>query len=89
MRIFRWFNENLERPARFSRKPRRQPKAVCWFKPSAKEHLKRIWELVAILESNDVLVHLIKTKTPGYVVYEDDFQLVAEPFIDLKRRERR
>ena len=51
--------------------------------------MKRIWEMVEILESNDVLIHMIKTRTPGYVVYEDNFQLVAEPFIDLKRHERR
>jgi hypothetical protein len=30
---------------------------------------------------------MIKTKTPGYVVYEDDFQVVAESFVELKRRE--
>jgi hypothetical protein len=32
---------------------------------------------------------MIKTRTPGYVVYEDDFQVVAESFVELKCSERR
>jgi hypothetical protein len=84
-----WFNENLERPTRFSRslRPHRRPKAVCWFRSSAREHLRRAWELVRILEHNDVPIDTIKIETPGYLVYEDAVQVVAEPFADIKRRE--
>jgi hypothetical protein len=33
-----------------------------------------------ILESHGIVVDVIKTNRPGYVVYEDDFQVAAEPF---------
>lgn len=87
--VLRWFNKNLKRPARFSRslKPHRRPKAVCWFRSSAREHLRRAWEMVRILEDNNVPIDTIKIETPGYLVYEDAVQVVAEPFADMKRRE--
>jgi hypothetical protein len=40
----------------------------------------RPWEMVQILERNGVYVKKIKTDRPGYVIYEDEWQLVAEPF---------
>jgi hypothetical protein len=54
--LMNWFEEYLARPTRFcrSRRPGRLPKGVCWFRPSAWEHLKRIWEMVRILEDNGV-----------------------------------
>jgi hypothetical protein len=36
--------------------------------------------MVRILERNGVQVQKIKTDKPGYVVYEDEWQMVAEPF---------
>jgi hypothetical protein len=44
------------------------------------EHISRIWEIVRILERNGIYVKKIRTDKPGYVVYEDAWQLVAEPF---------
>jgi len=37
-----WFGRNLDAPTRFSRsrRPNAQSKAICWFKPTAKEHLE-------------------------------------------------
>ena len=40
----------------------------------------RIWEMVHILERNGIYVKRIRTDKPGYVIYEDQWQLVAEPF---------
>jgi hypothetical protein len=37
-------------------------------------------ELVGILQNHGVLVQTLTTDGVGYVVYEDDFQIVAEPF---------
>lgn len=37
-------------------------------------------ELAAILEAHDIRTEMITTERPGYVVYEDTFQVVAEPF---------
>lgn len=38
------------------------------------------------VENSAVPIWMLRTSLPGYIVYEDEFQVVAEPFIDLKRR---
>jgi len=83
-----WFNENLEKPTRFtaSKPPfyRKQNKAISWFKHTASEHLARVRELAAILDDHGVPVRTLKAKRVGYVVYEDEYQIVAEPFADTE-----
>lgn len=83
--LFDWFNENLERPYRFSRSRRRgcgPGRAVCWFRPTANEHIARAREMAALLEEYGVPVWTLKTPKVGYVVYEDEYQVVAEPYAD-------
>jgi hypothetical protein len=81
-----WFNWNLHKPKRFtSAKPpyyRKRQNGISWFKDSAQEHIGKMREMVALLEHHDVSVRMIKTTRPGYVVYEDEFQIVAVPFAD-------
>lgn len=73
-----WFGENLKEPTSFGRdKPRL---GICWFRTGSTEHISRIWEMVHILERNGIYVKKIRTDNPGYVIYEDRWQLVAEPF---------
>jgi hypothetical protein len=36
--------------------------------------------LVAILEKNGYQVSQISATRPGYVIFEDDYQVIAEPF---------
>jgi len=83
-RIGKWFDEHLEKPTRFtaSKPPyyRRQSKAISWFKDSAREHIAQMRSLVAILEQHGVRVRMISTERVGYVVYEDEYQVTAEPF---------
>jgi hypothetical protein len=73
-----WFSENLEKPTSFGRGQLRL--GICWFKTGSTEHISRIWEMVHILERNGIYVKKIRTDKPGYVIYEDEWQLVAEPF---------
>lgn len=73
-----WFNENLEKPTAFGRST--LPLGICWFKTGSIEHISRIREMVNILERNGIYVKKIRTDRPGYVIYEDEWQLVAEPF---------
>ena len=63
-----------------SRRRYAQPKAVCWFKPTAHEHIARIRELQALLEICGVGTKMLRTNRPGYAVYEDEYQVAAEPF---------
>jgi len=83
--IRQWFNENLQKPTRFtaSKPPfyRKKNKAISWFKDSAHQHIAHARSLVAILQNHGVSVQMLKTERVGYVVYEDEHQIVAEPFI--------
>jgi hypothetical protein len=80
----RWFNKNLEKPKRFtaSKPPfyRKPNKAISWFKDTARDHLTHVRDLVGILENHGISVQMLKTDRVGYVVYEDEYQIVAEPF---------
>jgi hypothetical protein len=86
--IREWFSRNLKSPARFtSAKPpfyRKRQSGISWFKDSAQEHINKIREMAALLERHDVAVQMITSTRPGYIVYEDDFQIVAAPFADSK-----
>jgi len=86
--IREWFNENLEKPTRFtSAKPpyyRKRQNGISWFKDSAHEHIRWIREMVALLKRHDVSVRMIKSSRPGYIVYEDEHQVVAVRFADSK-----
>jgi hypothetical protein len=77
-----WFDSHLERPESLSRSSRAHARAVAvsWFRDSAAEHIGRMREVVALLAERGVQVEMLRTSRPGYVVYEDEFQVVAEPF---------
>jgi len=80
-----WFNQNLEKPTRFTSKPpfyRKPNKAISWFKDTAKDHINHVRDLVGILQNHGVAVQMLKTDRVGYAVYEDEYQIVAEPFAD-------
>jgi hypothetical protein len=87
--IRQWFHDNLPKPTRFtaSKPPfyRKENKAISWFKDTAHEHLVQIRYLVAILENHGVSVRMLKTERVGYVVYEDESQIVAQPFAGQER----
>ena len=85
--LLHWFDQNLEKPDRFtaSKPPyyRKQPKAISWFKDTAIEHIDRTRQMVVILERHGLTVQTHRAERVGYVVYEDEFQVVAEPFSDV------
>ncbi len=86
--IRRWFDENLARPSRFtaSKSPfyRKKSRAISWFKDSACEHIARVRGLVVILQNHGLSVRMLKANRVGYIVYEDEYQVVAEPFADME-----
>jgi hypothetical protein len=79
-----WFNENLDMPEKFHRssKPHAKPKALSWYKDSAKEFIKKTREVSELLEKYGIKVTMLKSKRPGYIVYESETQVVAEPYND-------
>src|SRR5262245_22662863 len=82
-----WFNEHLKRPMKFnrSRRPHRKHKAISWFRDFALEHIRRAREMASIVAASGYAIREVHTEHPGYVVYEDEFQVVAEPFSDTPR----
>ncbi len=81
-----WFDVHMQSPFDHLPRERRYEQAICWFKPTAREHLERAWDLVAILERNDVLIWTIKAPRTGYVHYEDEVQVFARPYDDVRLR---
>ena len=86
-----WFDKHLASPDRFNRSRskghyRREPRGISWFRDTATECISRMHDLRRILESYGHSVQLIAEDRVGYVVYEDEFQVVAEPFTDTQTR---
>jgi hypothetical protein len=82
--IKKWFSSNLERPSKFARssKPYAKNVAISWFKDTATEHIQMMHRLTHVLRAHGVHVEIIKTDRPGYVVYQDEYQVTAVPFGD-------
>ena len=80
-----WFELHLQTPFDYLPREPRYDSAVCWFKSTANEHLARAWELVEILERNDILIWTIKAQRVGYIHYEDCFQVFARPYDEVLR----
>lgn len=76
-RVLGWFNEHLRVPSVL-----RQPehfRAISWFKPEAKRPIQRMWDLTYLLRAHGLVVEVLQTDSPGSVIYEDKWQLVAKP----------
>jgi len=76
-KVLLWFNENLQVPKLLNDVEHRR--AISWFKPEAKEAINKMWQLVDVLKSHGIETEVLKTKDPGVVVYEDEWQLIAKP----------
>lgn len=74
--IFDFYNENLPCPP--FQNSKWSIKAVSWFKDSATEFINKMWDLAAILEQNGLHIRILKTDKPGMILYEDEYQIVAQ-----------
>lgn len=84
-----WFEEHLTTPTRFNRTSskghyRRKTKGISWFKDGSREYLTRMHHLKRLLEAHGHPVTVIIEDRIGYVVYEDESQVVAEPFSETR-----
>ena len=84
-----WFKEHLEVPDRFSRYAYTsrgfrgvRGHAICWYRSSSQNFIRHMWTLVRILREHGITVTKITTENPGYVAYEDEYQVVAIPVAD-------
>jgi hypothetical protein len=88
--ILEWFDQNLKTPKRFNSSRskghyRRKTRGIAWFKDTSAECMGKMHRLKDILESHDHPVRMIRETRVGYIVYEDDLQVVAEPFSDTDK----
>jgi len=82
-----WFEKYLPLPERFTRSKskgfyRRNTRGISWLRDDATECLRRMHEIKRVLEADGHPVTMICEDRIGYIVYEDDIQVVAEPFSD-------
>ena len=69
-----WFAENLPWPEACLK----QEPVVCYFKTeNSNEMLKWIKPMLWLLDRYGVPYYLVYTNTPGEIVYEDQYQIVA------------
>ena len=80
--LTQWFRAHLPYPDRVARsaRPNATHRALSWFKASATEHIAQARELAAVLEANVIRTEMLTVARPGYIVYEDEYQVLAEPF---------
>lgn len=80
-KTYEWFNTNLPCPP-FSKNDWPHD-AVSWFKDSATDAIKKMRELAVLLEQHGALVRMLRSKNPGKVLYEDNYQVVVEEWKKL------
>ena len=54
-------------------------RAICWFKPGAKDAIDKVRGIVAMLEAHGIPVETVTTADAGTIIYEDKWQVVAKP----------
>jgi hypothetical protein len=75
-----WFNKNLPSP-----RWQYANRAIFWFKSSAEESVRRMWELANLLRVHGYHIELQKCRELGNIVYEDEYQVAAYPSMNDKR----
>ncbi len=83
-----WFEKNLAVPDRFNRTKskgwyRRETRGISWLRTSAVDHLAAMTDLAACITKCG---HVTAEVRVGYVIYQDELQLIAEPFRDTPTR---
>jgi len=72
-----WLKMHLKSPNVL--KDEKHYRAIAWFKSQAREPLRRIWAIKAVLEEFGYHIDMIKSATPGQIIYEDGWQVIAKP----------
>jgi len=70
-----WFNAYLPHPPKNFTTGR----AIFWFRSTADESIRKIWELVNVLRHHGHYVEVHKCRRLGNILYRDKFQVAAFP----------
>ena len=75
MLIDEWFAENLPWPEPC----KRQESVICYFKTeNENEMLKWVKPVLWLMDRYNIPYYLVYTNTPGEIIYEDQYQIVAK-----------
>jgi hypothetical protein len=79
--LLEWFRLHLPLP------PNRQrhTNAIYWYNPTAKQHIRKMWQLARLLEIYGYTVELVTSNYVGLAVYQDEFQVGAILHTDRHR----
>lgn len=77
-RCFDWLGMHFKAPTCLLNSENKR--AICWFKETAVEPMKRIWPIVHVLEEHGIHIEKITTNDPGVIVYENGWQVAAKPY---------
>ena len=55
-------------------------RAIFWFKDTAHEPMRHIWAMKPYIEAYGYWIEVVKTTTPGLIVYQDGWQIAAKPW---------
>ncbi len=77
LRNIQWLKEHLKSPDILGEDVHHR--AISWFKPNAKEPIKRVRAIAAILNEHGYSIEQVQTRDPGIVIYEDGHQIIAKP----------
>jgi hypothetical protein len=78
-----WMAETVPIPSRFARGRNvnhKETHGLSWVRADATECVGHLYAIAEIVGRHGVVVNVLQTARPGYVVHEDDWQVVAEPF---------
>ncbi len=73
-----WYKANLPVPPKNFKASR----AIFWFRTSAEENIRRMWELVAILRAYNHPVNVYRCRHLANISYRDELQVAAYPSPD-------
>jgi hypothetical protein len=82
--IYKRFRHHLRTPLDLSSSstPHGRNVALSGFKVTAHGHIQPMHVLASILQCHAIAVEILHTQGPGFVLFEDDHQVAAEPFRD-------
>jgi hypothetical protein len=86
-----WIERHLAAPTRFTSTSskgwyRREARGLSWLRGSAAEHVAHLRALSALVQSTGREVAELAETRIGYIVYQDEQQVIAEPFRDTRVR---
>ena len=82
--ILNWFNDKMKVPPLLKRDGNNR--CIAWFKPEAEQAIKLMWEMYYLLQAKGIPVEVLKDDDVGEIHYEDDWQVIAQPYRHNRKR---